>query len=197
MKEPAFYKAVRGPLAAFFKVVYRPQIIGKENIPESGKIILAGNHTNYLDCLLVGSSTKRCVHYLAKDELIKGPFGFIFKALGIIPVNRRAKDKNALATAVQTLNDEKLIGIFPEGTINRTDDVIMPFKFGAVKMAFESQSNIVPFVISGKYKPFKKSVKIRFFEPVEATEDLEKANERLMKIVSDEIIKEKKTNEKK
>ncbi len=197
MKEPVLYKAVRGPLATFFKAVYKPQIIGKENIPESGKIILAGNHTNYLDCLLVGSSTKRCVHYLAKDELVKGPFGFIFKAMGIIPVNRRTKDQNALATAVETLNDEKLIGIFPEGTINRTKDVIMPFKFGAVKMSLVSQADIVPFVISGKYKPFKKNIKIRFFEPLKAEEDLEKANERLMKIVSDEIVKEKEANEKK
>lgn len=195
MKEPAFYRAVRIPLTAIFKAVYKPQIIGKEHIPENGRIILAGNHTNYFDCLLVGSSTKRCVHYLAKDELLKGPFGFVFKALGIIPVNRRSKDTKALSTAVDTLNEEKMIGIFPEGTINRTQDVIMPFKFGAVKMAHLAQANIVPFVISGKYKPFKKNIKIRFFEPMQVQEDLAQANETLMKTVSDGIIKEKKNNE--
>lgn len=196
MKEPIFYRAVRCPATGIFKTIYKPEIIGKENIPESGRIILAGNHTNYFDCLLVGSATKRCVHYLAKDELIKGPFGFIFKALGIIPVNRRTKDSKALETAVETLNDEKLIGIFPEGTINRTEDVVMPFKFGAVKMAQTTQTNIIPFVISGKYKPFKKNVKIRFFEPVKVGEDLVEANNKLMKIVSDEIVKEKEINEK-
>lgn len=196
MKEPVFYRAVRIPLTSIFRAVYKPQIIGKENIPENGRVILAGNHTNYFDCLLVGSSTKRCVHYLAKDELIKGPFGFVFKALGIIPVNRRSKDTKALSTAVDALNEEKMIGIFPEGTINRTEDVIMPFKFGAVKMSQLAQSNIVPFVISGKYKPFKKNVKIRFYEPMQAQEDLKQANEILMKTVSDGIIKEKNTNEK-
>ena len=166
MKEPLLYRLVRGPITGTFKIICRPQVIGKENIPESGRIILAGNHTNYLDCLLVGGVTKRCVHYLAKDELVKGPFGFIFKGLGIIPVNRRTKDSQAMSSAVETLEAEKLIGIFPEGTINRTDDVIMPFKFGAVKMAHVAQTNIVPFVISGKYKFFKKSVKITFYEPV-------------------------------
>ena len=190
MKEPIFYRVVRGPITALFKAVYKPAIVGKNNIPESGRIILAGNHTNYFDCLLVASATKRCVHYLAKDELMKGPLKFIFKGLGIIPVNRRQKDKAALEKAEEILRDEKLIGIFPEGTINRTDDIIMPFKFGAVKMAKDTDTAIVPFVISGKYKPFKRSVKIRFFEPFKAAENLEETNNKLMNIVAAELTKE-------
>lgn len=190
MKEPLFYRAVRGPLTVCFKAVYRPALTGTEYIPENGRVILAGNHTNYFDCLLVASATKRCVHYLAKDELMKGPLKIIFGSLGIIPVNRRQKDKAALETAEAMLNEEKLIGIFPEGTINRTDDIIMPFKFGAVKMAKDTATPIVPFVISGKYKPFKRSVKIRFFEPVTVGEDLEKANNNLMETVKNEIVRE-------
>lgn len=191
MKEPIFYRVVRGPLACVFKTVYRPTLTGKDYIPENGRVILAGNHTNYFDCLLVGCATKRCVHYLAKDELMKGPLKYIFKGMGIIPVNRRQKDKAALETAEMMLRDEKLIGIFPEGTINRTDDIIMPFKFGAVKMARDTDTPIVPFVISGKYKPFKKSVKIRFFEPMTVGEDLEEANNKLMNTVATELAKEK------
>ena len=190
MKEPLFYRAVRGPLAACFKAVYKPSVTGKENIPEKGRIILAGNHTNYFDCLLVASATKRCVHYLAKDELMKGPLKLIFGSLGIIPVNRRQKDKAALETAEAYLRDEKLIGIFPEGTINRTDDIIMPFKFGAVKMASDTETPVIPFVITGKYKPFKRNVKVRFFEPMTVGENLEEANNDLMNIVKTEIIKE-------
>ena len=190
MKEPMFYRIIRRPLGACFKAVYKPVIVGKRYIPESGRIILAGNHTNYLDCILVGCATKRCVHYLAKDELMKGPLKFLFKGLGIIPVNRRTKDKAALQTAIDTLNEEKLIGIFPEGTINRTDDIIMPFKFGAVKMSRDAKTDIVPFVITGKYKPFERSVKIRFFEPLKPNENLEEANNALMEIVSEELKKE-------
>lgn len=196
MKEPTFYRVIRAPLAAVFKAIYKPVIVGKRYIPETGRIILAGNHTNYFDCLLVGCATKRCVHYLAKDELMKGPLKYIFKGFGIIPVNRRTKDKAALETAIHTLNDEKVIGIFPEGTINRTDDIIMPFKFGAVKMSRDANSSIVPFVITGKYKPFERSVKITFFEPIEPNENLEEANEKLMKIVSDKLIQEGVKNEK-
>lgn len=191
MKEPMLYRVIRRPLAACFKTIYKPTIIDKHYIPETGRIILAGNHTNYFDCILVGCATNRCVHYLAKDELMKGPFKFIFKGMGIIPVNRRTKDKAALQTAIETLNDEKVIGIFPEGTINRTEDIIMPFKFGAVKMSRDAKTNIVPFVITGKYKPFKRSVKVQFFEPIKPNENLEEANQRLMEIVSNELTKEK------
>lgn len=190
MKEPLFYRAVRVPLAACFKAVYRPTLTGTENIPENGRVILAGNHTNYFDCLLVASATKRCVHYLAKDELMRGPLKLVFGSLGIIPVNRRQKDKAALETAEAMLRDEKFIGIFPEGTINRTDDIIMPFKFGAVKMARDTETPIIPFVITGKYKPFKRNVKIRFFEPMTVGENLEDANNALMNIVKTEIVRE-------
>ncbi len=109
--------------------------------------------------------------------------------MGIIPVNRRTKDKAALETAVQYLNNEKLIGIFPEGTINRTEDIIMPFKFGAVKMARDTKTPIIPFVITGKYKPFKKNIKIQFMKPIAVSDDLEEANNNLMSIVSEGLMK--------
>ena len=189
MKEPLLYRIVKAPLSAIFKAIYKPTVIGKNSIPETGRIILAGNHTNYFDCILVACATKRCVHYLAKDELMKGPLKIIFKNLGIIPVNRRTKDKAALETAVNYLNDEKLIGIFPEGTINRTEDIIMPFKFGAVKMASETHTPIIPFAITGKYKPFERNIKIRFMEPITVSDNLEEANEKLMKVVSEELMK--------
>ena len=121
---------------------------------------------------------------------MKGPLKIIFKGLGIIPVNRRTKDRSAFESAIKTLNEEKVIGIFPEGTINRTDDIIMPFKFGAVKMSRDANTDIFPFVITGKYKAFKKSVKIRFFEPMKPIENLEEANNKLMEIVSGELKKE-------
>lgn len=196
MKEPTLYRVIRRPLAAIFKAIYKPSITGKRFIPENGRIILAGNHTNYFDCILVGCATKRCVHYLAKDELMKGPLKFIFKGLGIIPVNRRTKDRAAFEAAIKTLNEEKVIGIFPEGTINRTEDIIMPFKYGAVKMSRDTACNIVPFVITGKYEPFKRNIKITFLEPIEPNKNLEEANENLMKIVSDKLKEEGTKNEK-
>ena len=189
MKEPILYKILRPIITILFKIIYRPTINGKENILKNGSIVLAGNHTNYFDSLLLISSTKRTVHFMAKDELSKGIFSPIFKNMGLIFVNRKIKDKNSLNKAIEYLNDNKVIGIFPEGTINRTNEIIMPFKFGAVKMANVSNSYIVPFVIKGKYKIFRKSINITFFKPYKVKKDLEKENKKLENIISNGLIK--------
>lgn len=190
-KDPRFYKMVRPIVTFLFKFLYRPQIIGKEYIPKEGRIIIAGNHTNNLDCILLISSTKRCIHFLAKDELYKGVKKILFKHMGIIPVNRRVKDGQSLKKAKIFLNKEMVIGIFPEGTFNKSNNPILPFKIGAVKMAHDTKTKIIPFVIKGKYKLFQRKIRIIFFSPVEITEDnLDLANEKLMNFVSKKLIED-------
>ena len=184
-KDPKFYKYfARVIVKAFMRVVYHPKYIGLENIPKNGAVVLAGNHTNNLDCLLIIASTKRCVHFMAKDSLYKGFKKHLFKHMGIIPVNRKIHDKDCLITAKRFLEKGMTIGIFPEGTINRTDDTIMNFKIGAVKMAHDTNKQIVPFVIKGKYKFFKGNLRIRYFKPIDVKDDiLDNDNEKLMKII--------------
>ena len=192
MKEPMLYRIVRPIITFLFLIVFRPRIVGRNRIPTNGRIILAGNHTNYLDCILLISCTKRTIHFLAKDELLKSPIGFIFKGMGIIPVNRRIHDKMALNSGIDTLNSNGVIGIFPEGTINKTKDVILPFKIGAVKMASVSGSKIIPFTITGKYRIFNSKLKIEFFDEMEvlALEDLTSYNKKLENIISKSLLKE-------
>lgn len=191
MNEPLLYRITRPIINIFCKIVFRPTYIGLENIPKTKSVVLAGNHTNYLDSILLISSTKRVIHFLAKDDLIKGCKKIIFKNMGIIPVNRKKHDPNVINSAIKILNEDKVIGIFPEGTINRTKDVIMPFKIGAVKMAKETNSYIVPFTIKGKYKLFKKNVIIEFYKPYKIKDNLINENEKLMKKISSELTKEK------
>ncbi len=186
MKDPVFYRIVRPIITFLFKIFYLPTIRGKENIPKRGRVILAGNHTNNLDCLLLISSTKRCIHFLAKDSLYKGWKKGIFKNMGIIPVDRSKKNKEAMDLARECLNNDLVIGIFPEGTINRTNEVIMPFKMGSVKMASDTDSMIVPFIITGKYKLFRKKINIEFLKPIKINKvNLEEENERLMNIIKE------------
>lgn len=192
--DPWFYKFFARPIIkAYVHIVYNPTIIGKDNIPKNGRCILAGNHTNNFDCILLISCTKRCIHFLAKDELYKGFKKILFKNMGIIPVNRRIKDKSVIRKADAILEKEGLIGVFPEGTINRTEDVIMPFKMGTVKMASDTDSYIVPFCITGEYKPFKKNnLQIVFDKPYKLKDkNLEFENQKLMNIVSKNITRYK------
>lgn len=193
MTEPKAYVRLRELIYHAFKFVFRPTIIDNDKIPEDGRIVLAGNHTHFMDCISVAASTERCVHFLAKSELMKPPLKWFFAPFGIIPVHRGQKDKAALASAIDVLNDDKVIGIFPEGKVNENRETLLKFKFGAVKMAQVTDSKIVPFVISGKYKLFRKSkkgVKIQFFDPITVCEDLEAANEQLWNIIHDGLEEE-------
>lgn len=192
MKEPVLYKITRPLIKLFMNIVYHPQYIGLENIPKEGPFILAGNHTNNFDCLLIMSCTKKTVHFLAKDSLTKGFKKYLFNNMGIIPVNRQIHDKSALVSAIKALQAKEVIGIFPEGTINRTEDTILPFKIGCVKMSHDTNSPIIPFIITGKYKLFKNSLTITFLKPTEARSgNLTEENEKLMQIISHNLEKRK------
>ena len=184
-KDPKFYRFFAKPIIVFLmRIIFWPKYTGKENIPKDGRIVLAGNHTNNIDCWLIIASCPRTVHFMAKDSLYKGFKKHLFKHMGIIPVNRKIKDKDCLIAAKTLLNKDRVIGIFPEGTINRTDDTIMPFKIGAVKMAHDTESKIVPFVIKGKYRPFFNKLRITYFKPITVKDDiLDNDNEKLMKII--------------
>ena len=193
MKDKLFYSFVKPIVRFIIVLLFRPKVIGLDNIPKEGRVILAGNHTKWLDPVMLVAINKRQIHFLAKEELFHGITKFIVLGMGCIPVNRKIHDRDALESAYKTLEIDNVIGIFPEGTINRTDDVIMPFKMGAVKMSEKTNSPIVPFGITGKYKLFKrKSVRIEFFKPIYAKGDLEKANKKLESIVSKCLIDNKK-----
>lgn len=193
MNEPKAYLRFRGILNWTYRFLFNPTIVGEEKIPVDGRIVLAGNHTHFMDCITVAASTKRCVHFLAKSELMKPPLKWFFAPFGIIPVNRASKDKAALSSAIEVLNDDKVIGIFPEGKVNNERGTLLKLKFGAVKMANETGSRIVPFVISGKYKFFrskKNSIRIEFFDAIEISDDLEASNEKLWGIINENLQKE-------
>jgi len=161
-------------------VSIRPKVIGGKHILKGQPIILAGNHTSYLDSFALGYTTRRDLLYIVKKELHEGPFKLIFKLVGTIPVDRQNKgNKGSLVKAEEALKQNRIIVIFPEGTINKTNEIIMPFKYGAVSLAKKSGAYIVPFAIKGKFKLFKRTVTIKLGEPYKINDDLDKENKKL------------------
>lgn len=169
-----------------FYLIFWPKFVNKNNIPKDGPIILAGNHKSNFDCAFLVCSTNRVVHFLAKKELLETKIKWFFKGMGIIPVDRKNKNPKALEDAIKNLKENNVVGIFPEGTRNKSKDVILPFKYGAVKMASETNCYIVPFSITGKYRIFGK-LTITFGKPYKVGNDLEKENKILMEKVSNLI----------
>lgn len=173
------YRFLKPVLGLIFKLYYNPTIIGKENIPKDGSILIVGNHKHLFDQCLAIIATKRPIHYMAKKEYFDGKFAWFFKMVGCIPVDRSRKDENAKKKALEVLNNGYALGLFPEGTRNKTEQFLLPFKYGAVSMANKTDSYLVPFGITGDYKFRSKNLMIRFGKPFKADDNLEKANKKL------------------
>lgn len=186
------YKLFKPILGPIFKIYYNPKVEGKENIPKEGPILIVGNHKHLMDQCLVIISTKRIIHYMAKKEYFDSKFAWFFKISGCISVNRSIHDSNAKNLALEVLEKDGAIGLFPEGTRNKTNKLLLPFKYGAVSMAKKTNAMIVPFGITGDYKFRSKNLKIKFGKPFKVGNmDLEKANEKLEKIVSELLLETK------
>ena len=163
-----------------FRLYYNPKIINKEVIPKKGPILIVGNHKHVYDQCLTIMATRRPIHYMAKKEYFDGKMACFFKLVGCISVNRQIKDTNATNQALDILRNDGAVGLFPEGTRNKTKEFLLPFKFGTVSMAKKTNATIVPFGLTGDYKFRSKNLTIRYGEPFKVGDmDLEEANDKL------------------
>ena len=184
-KMPILYRIGRFILGPFFKWYYNPTIIGKENIPKDGAILIVGNHKHLYDQCLSIISTKRFIKYMAKREYFDNKkTRWFFKAVGCISVDRSVHDGKAKNEAIETLKNGGAIGLFPEGTRNKTQEFLLPFKFGAVSMAKKTDAYLVPFGITGDYIFRSKNLVIKYGKPFKVTDlELEEANNLLYETV--------------
>ena len=122
---------------------------------------------------------------MAKKEYFDGKSAWFFKMAACIPVDRSKKDRSSIDSALEYLKKGDIICIFPEGTTQKGRG-LLPFKIGAVKIAHDSNTNILPFVIKGKYRPFSRDLKLEFGKPIKVkSDDLDKENNRLRNIIID------------
>ena len=184
-KNNFIYHILRIICTPIFKLWYNPKIINREVIPKDEPFIVCGNHRHFMDQFPVIISTKRTIHWLSKKEYFDGKFKFFFKSVGCIKVDRSIHDGSAKKKALKYLNRNEAIGLFPEGTRNKTNKDLLEFKKGAVRMAKEANVVIIPFAITGKFCFRSSDLTLRFGKPfyVNDTEDDEIATERLRKTI--------------
>ena len=135
---------VKGAIWIFCKIVYRFKVVGKDNIPKEGPIIICGNHRSFLDPPLIEVTCGRYTRFLAKEELTKNKFlallGVVFDA---ILVKKDSKEVKALKESLQTLKNGDCLALFPEGTRNGLEKG-EKVKDGAAFFALRTSTKIVP-----------------------------------------------------
>ncbi|WP_042273996.1 lysophospholipid acyltransferase family protein [[Clostridium] dakarense] len=190
----SFYKFAINIFRCFSKLFFKYEVIGEENIPNEGNIIIAANHKSNLDPIFLAASIRnREVAAIAKKELFEiKPLGFILKKLNVIPINREKPDVSTIKNILRTIKDGYVLGIFPEGTRIK-EPGFGEAKAGLSVFAIKGKANVVPISIISNYKIFNR-VTIYIDKPISfedyykqklTTED----NERLAQNVL-EVIKE-------
>lgn len=152
----------------FAIIIYRPKIVGKENLPKEGGALLCPNHVSNLDAAVIVAMFQRKVNVLAKEELFKNKFlCWIADLFGIYPVKRGAADMQAIKVSLKILKHDGLLLIFPEGTRNGMAKGVKP-KNGAVLIAGTAQKPIIPIGIQGSFKPFTRVI-VNIGKPIDYT----------------------------
>jgi len=153
-----FYDVVRAICWLLLKIFWRMEVIGIENLPESGGLIIASNHVSYLDPAVLAASLNRKIYFIAKKEVFKNGFiSFIFKNLNAISVDRGNTDILAFKKAINILREKKVLGIFPEGTRSSNGE-LQELKLGAIKIAMKTGVPILPVGIIGTHKIYPRGI---------------------------------------
>lgn len=144
--------------AAFAGIRVKVDEVGGEHIPRVGGAVLASNHVSYLDflfCGLAAQPSKRLVRFMAKQEVFRHRVaGPLMRGMKHISVDRAA-GAGAYGSAVRSLRDGQIVGVFPEATVSRSF-LLKDFKFGAARMAAEAGVPLVPMVVWGTQRYWSK-----------------------------------------
>lgn len=154
-----FYKFAKAILYPIFKLLLPVKYIGNENIPKDGAYIVCANHTSMSDPFFLVVNFNKQIHFMAKAELFKvSILRRVLHAAGAFDVNRGKGDMNAIEHAQQIIKDNKILGIFPEGTRYKFGPPRRA-KSGIAYIAMNTHANILPVSIyrEGKFSFFRKT----------------------------------------
>lgn len=198
------YAIGRFILRPLVRIIYRPHIEGRDNVPKSGPVIFASNHLSFIDSIAIPVAAPRPVHFLAKESYFTG-HGFsgwmsreFFTAIGAIPVRRGAGQAalNALDQQKQLLDTGSAVALYPEGT-RSLDGRLYKGRTGVAFLALETGAPVVPVGLIGtdkvmpvgaKRPSLKEKVTIRFGEPLHLSHHGPASSGRARRHATDDIM---------
>ncbi len=206
------YAVARAVLLPLLKLFFRWRLIGKNNIPRSGPVIIAANHISYFDPLchayMIDRAGRKC-RFFAKSELWKNPFlRFVLTHAHQIPVQRGSGEAGPVEKAIEWLGRDELVVIYPEATITTNPDLTpMQGKTGVGRVALATGAPVVPVAVWGSHwvRPKRRKPEHRWrrlivlnagepmrFEELRGREDPEAAREVTDRVVAelDRLVRE-------
>ena len=175
------YEAIHAVVPPVARLLWRPEVHGLDNVPESGGVILASNHLSFADSVVIPVLVPRKVVFLAKADYftgsgVKGRLSKAwFEGLGMLPVDRDDAQAalKSLDTALEVLGRGEAFGIYPEGTRSR-DGRLYRGRTGVAHLAITAGVPVVPVGLHGTQdiqpvgssRPRLARVKVCFGEPI-------------------------------
>lgn len=173
---PLLYRLLRGGCAPVLRSLFDWRIAGVERLPASGPFILAANHHNYLDGVVLGAAVPRPIAFLVMPRVyaaspLHPPF---HRRVGSIPVNLERPDPGAIKRVLKVLEAGRIVGIFPEGPFSHEGRLVRG-QPGVAMIALRSGVPVVPAAIAGTYEalqgrrlyvPRKHPLSVRFGAPM-------------------------------
>ena len=194
----SFYNIVLNIFAFYSKVFYKYEVIGAENIPNKGNIILAANHKSNLDPIFIAAAVKnRKVATIGKKELFNNKIlATILNKIYVIPIDRDNPGISTIKTILKKIKEGFAIGIFPEGTRVKGNE-FGKAKAGLALFAIKGKANVIPISIISNYKLFNK-VTIYIDKPISfdeyynkrlSTEEYERLSSDVLEVIKDNYFK--------
>ena len=134
---------------------YRLRVSGIENIPKDGPVLLLGNHISYIDFALIQWATPRTIRFVVHDDYYSKPIlNLILRGVGAVSIKPESS-RNAMQNIVNLLNDDCIVGLFPEGHVS-TSGELSNLKRGFEKVLSQSKEGVivVPFAVNNMWGSF-------------------------------------------
>ena len=200
----AAYALGRFVVAPLARIVYRPRVEGRAQVPKTGPVIFASNHLSFIDSVAIPVAAPRPVHFLAKSSYFDGPGlgGWasrqFFTAIGAVPVQRGVGQAalDALDQQRALLEDGSAVALYPEGT-RSLDGRLYKGRTGVAFLALQTGAPVVPVGLIGtdkvmpvgaKMPSLRHRVTVRFGEPLDLSHHGPATSGRARRLATDEIM---------
>lgn len=148
------------------RLFFSMRVVHPGRMIEEGPLIIAVNHSSFVDPPLAGICSKRAVYYLARKNLLEWPFfGPLFPDMNVIPVERDGNDMSALREVIKKIREGNGVVLFPEGTRSK-DGHLQPARAGIGLVIAKTRAPVLPMRIFGAFEAFPKGSKLPRCGPI-------------------------------